>query len=432
MTRDGAAQPPADEGRSAVALRSTTAPDDWAALTVRMVWSALQTVLPWWVGSRVVALLGLAVSRSGWDSPGDSYIGTQGEVGSYHVWDVGFFLTIADRGYGATWSKGTPAFMPLMPAVMHYGGDLIGGHPLVAGAIAANLGTLIAGTSLYLLVRMGIVPARPGSHWAGVYSVAFLLLSPFGLPLFNAYTETLLLAAALPAWIAARREVWWLAGPLASVAVLARVTGLSVAFGIGVMWLISQWSSRARVRGRPWWLSWAARARQLAVPSVVWVLLPLATYAGWLAYLHAITGQWDAITSAQDRIWNRQVVFPWVGLARSIEQLGSPFYGHVMIREVAATLFVGVIVGLLIWRRMWPETAFAASTWLVLTSNSLWIGGSLRAITTMFPFWMLVGFGAAALARRRNGHSWITVSLMLCGLGLFWSELLLSQLAFIF
>jgi hypothetical protein len=276
---------------------------------------------------------------------------------------------------------------------------------------------------------MGLVRGRPGGHWAGVYSVAFLLMSPFGLPLFNAYTEPVLLALALPAWIAARRNVWWLAGLLASAAVLTRVTGLSVAFGVGVWWLLSRWPVGGSARQASSWGRWT---RRLLAPSLGWVLLPLACYLGWLAYLRSITGRWDSIVSAQDRIWNRQVVAPWTGLVRSLAEWDAPGYGYVMRREVSATLFLGVVVVLLAWKRMWPELAFAASAWLVLTSNSLWIGGGMRAVTVMFPLWMLVGTGASAVARRRNGHAWLAVTLTLCGLGLFWFEMLLSQIAFIF
>lgn len=420
--------PPVPPSRSE-ATTSGTEPAGWPPLGLRAVGAALVAVLPWWLGSRVVALLGLWASRSGWDSPGDTYLGTPHEVGTYHVWDVGFFVDIAEHGSGSTWRSGTPAFMPLMPMVMRWFGAVIGDRPLLAGAIVANGAALVAATALYLLVRMGLTPSRPGSHWAGTYSVAFLLLSPFGLPLFNAYTEPLLLAVALPAWITARHQTWWLAGLLASVGVMARVTGLSVAFGIGVMWLISRWSPGAGGRAGSSWWRWL---RDCVHPTLGWVLLPLVSYGAWWAYLHHVTGRWDAVTAAQEEVWNREVVWPWEGFLRSVADLDSPWYGHVMIREMAATLFIGVIVALLIGRRMWPELALAASAWLVLTSTSLWIGGGMRAITALFPFWMLVGTAAAAVARRRNGHAWIAVLLGLSGLALFWSELLLSQIAFIF
>jgi hypothetical protein len=46
---------------------------------------------------------------------------------------------------------------------------------------------------------------------------------------------------------------------------------------------------------------------------------------------------------------------------------------------------------------------------------------------------MLLGTGAAALARRfRNGHVWLITALALTGFGLFWFEMLLAQIAFLF
>ena len=58
--------------------------------------------------------------------------------------------------------------------------------------------------ALYILVRMGARPHEPLSSRTATLAAAFFLVSPLGPPLFLAYTEPLLLALVLPAWIAAR------------------------------------------------------------------------------------------------------------------------------------------------------------------------------------------------------------------------------------
>ncbi|WP_111766343.1 hypothetical protein [Nakamurella deserti] len=411
--------PPGVRGTSE---RSTAHSPDWPPLTLRVALQAVVTVLPWWIGSRLVAGLALLAAEHGWTAPGMS-----GEP-RYGVWDVGWFLHIAQYGYGfvdAETAYGAPAFMPLMPFVMRWGGVLTG-SPLLAGGIAANVGALIGAAALYHLTRMGLVRGRPGSHLAGVFAAAFLLMSPFGLPLFLAYTEPLLLAVAVPAWIAARRQVWWLAGVLASVGVLARVTGVSVGFGIGVMWLIACWP-RDGARGRAAVARWL---RRLLSVQLLWVVLPLLTYLAWTVRLYQLTGRWDAVAYAQRTMWFREVVPPWEGLRNTVDAFDAPL-GYIMKREFAATLVVVVLVVVLLWRRMWPESAFVGSACLVLLCSSLW-GSSIRGLTVMFPFWMLVGGAAAWLAGRgRNGSGWVWMVLALLTLGLFWVELLIANGAFV-
>jgi hypothetical protein len=155
------------------------------------------------------------------------------------------------------------------------------------------------------------------------------------------------------------------------------------------------------------------------------VVLPLVTYAWWTFRLYQITGRWDATAYAQRTIWNREVVPPWVGFINTIDAFDGPL-GHVMARELVATLLVLAITIVIGLRRMWPELAFAGSACLVLMCSSLW-GSSIRALTVLFPLWMFVGLMCQRVARRRDGSSWIAVALVLCGLGLFWCELLIAN-----
>src|SRR5690242_3494596 len=119
--------------------RRTEEPAAWPPLTWTKVRAAFLTVLPWWVGSRLLCLAGLMAARAGWGTPG--MVGPD----TYFVWDDGWYLHIAEHGYGYAeddHKSGAPAFMPMLPFIMRWGGLLVGGHPAVAGAIAANVGAL--------------------------------------------------------------------------------------------------------------------------------------------------------------------------------------------------------------------------------------------------------------------------------------------------
>jgi hypothetical protein len=409
--------------RSKRSLSRHEPPAGYPKIGRRDVFEAVAAVFPWWVGSRILCLLGLLAARAGYAGPGMEGPDT------YDVWDVGWYLHIAKSGYAYTdplTADGAPAFLPLMPFVMRWGGVLLGGHPLVAGGIAANAAALVAAASLFLLMRMGLRPGRPLSRQAALIGTSIFLISPFGLPLFLAYTEPLLLAFALPAWIAARHRIWWMAGSLASVAVLSRVTGISYAFGIGVMFLVYAWPSGCSPRTALSWWQWA---KQVLRPSFLWILLPLGVLLWWNFRLYQLTGRPDAVTHAEATSWNREIVAPWTGFMNSTEVLTRGGDNTVLL-EITATLIilaVSVVVGVL---RMWPEMALTASAVLVLMSNSIW-ASSLRAITVIFPFWMLVALVGNRIAQVKNGLSWLVVFLCLSGLGLFWCELLIANNIFV-
>jgi Mannosyltransferase (PIG-V) len=165
-----------------------------------------------WAGSRVVLLLislGALASQHG-----TSWLGL------WQLWDWDRYLTIAQYGYtsgkGPAYDSDIVAFFPGYPLLLravHFvvrnwvvSGLLIS---LVAGAVACiALSRLAAFEWRARLPHDDDHGASDGSGRAAVTAVLLLVCAPAAIFLAAGYTESLFLALAIPAWLAARRRHW--------------------------------------------------------------------------------------------------------------------------------------------------------------------------------------------------------------------------------
>jgi hypothetical protein len=253
-----------------------------------------------WGLSRVVMIvISLAAVASGY---GTSWLNV------WQRWDWDRYLTIAEYGYtsgkGPAYDSNIVAFFPGYPLVLravHLGvrnwvvsGLLIS---LVAGAVACiALARLTEFEWHARRVRSGNhgaagEPGRDGSGRAAVTAVLLLVSAPAAVFLAAGYTESLFLALGIPAWLAARRRRWVLAGVLTALAGTVRIDGAFEAAGIAVMFAAS------RPKARDW-------ARSAAL------VLPLAAIGGYMAYLKDITDDWLAWFHAEQQGWQRRLTNP--------------------------------------------------------------------------------------------------------------------------
>jgi hypothetical protein len=216
-------------------------------------------------------------------------------LGLWQRWDWERYLTIAEYGYtsgkGPAYDSNIVAFFPGYPVVLRavhlvvrnwvVSGLLIS---LVAGAVACV--ALARLTQLEQRDRSGAESGR-----AAVTAVLVLVCAPAAVFLAAGYTESLFLALAVPAWLAARSRRWILAGVLTALAAAVRIDGAFEAAGIAVMFLLS------RPKARDW-----ARSPALALPA--------AAIGGYFAYLNDIAGDWLAWFRAEKDGWSRQLTNP--------------------------------------------------------------------------------------------------------------------------
>ncbi|MEU8892416.1 hypothetical protein [Streptomyces sp. NPDC048442] len=226
-------------------------------------------------------------------------------------------------------------------------------------------------------------------------SVLFLLLSPCAVFLAAGYTEALFLALALPAWLAAQRHQWLLAGVLTALATTVRISGLFFAAAIGVHFLITAWKARTARAWRP----------------LPWTLLPALPAFLYSAYLHAHTGDWMAWQHAQERGWYREFHAPWEAWRTTwqaaFEGAYSTGYAYMWQAELLAMVVGLVLLGVLIGLRRWPEAVYMGlSLWALGTSY--WFTSVPRATLLWWPLWTLLA--AWSLRRPRIKTAYVAVA----------------------
>ncbi|MEV6173812.1 mannosyltransferase family protein [Streptomyces sp. NPDC051954] len=290
-------------------------------------------------------------------------------------WDWAHYQHIAEYGYFGSFPGNDPAsdnrvaFFPGFPFALR------AVHTVIADWTAAGLViSLVSGAvAVVALARIAGLGRTDGAR-AGQRAVAFLLLSPAAVFLAAGYTESLFLAFALPAWLAAKNRNWLLAGLLGAAATTTRVSGLFLAAAIAVEFLTARDGHRGTRRLRA--LSWCA--------------LPAVPAAAYTVYLHAHTGDWLAWKHAQERGWYRDFHSPAEALRNTwrnaFDHLQNTGYAWEFQLELAAMATGLLLLALLLYRRRWPEAVFIAlNLWALGTSY--WYLSVPRATLLWWPLW---------------------------------------------
>jgi hypothetical protein len=280
-------------------------------------------------------------------------------------WDADLLITIAEHGYGGDPSgepdKGLPAFFPGMPLMLR------AVHLFVANwTLAGLLISFVAGAvAMVALARLAEFEGPPGTGWRAVLA---LLLWPMSVFLFAGYSESLFLAFAIPAWLAARQGRWALAAALAAGASCMRITGLFLALAL----IVEFFTKRHAVRQAGW----------LVLPFV-----PLVLYS---AYHHARSGDWLAWNHAQEAGWGRHLVWPWESLITTWNSaLGEGRFAWAFRLEIAgAVVGIGLVLVLLYLRR-WSEFVYVGLQVGALVCSAYYLSIP-RSALLWWPLFLLI------------------------------------------
>jgi len=244
----------------------------WCRLPESVRWGATLFVvvrmLFWLWGGLLMSLLPLPLLGPMYQPVVPAPPGIPGwALSPWNRWDVFWFTRIAVQGYGI--ADGRSAFAPLFPLLIGLLGRLLGGQYLIAAFLVSDVCCL---GSLILLCEIAQRDVQRGRR-----AVAALLLYPFVFFLFVPYSESLLLLLTLAMFLAARAGRWWLVGLCGALAVLTKVTAITML--VPVAWEL--WERRQS--DSLWNGLWLAL---LPLAQVGWVMVQSLVFGtrGWLDF----------------------------------------------------------------------------------------------------------------------------------------------------
>lgn len=329
-----------------------------------------------WLASRVaVAVLTLI---GAWRVSGAS---AEGFLQRWDRWDVGLVRKVAESGYAGYPQdypdRGIEAVFPGAPLVLR-AVHLVVPDWTAAGLLVSLLAGAVASVALGRLAALeGVPPSR---------AVLYLVLSPYAVFLFAGYSEALFLAFALWGWLMARQDRWVAASLLVAGAATVRISGLFLACGLVVHYLVVH---RGRVR---------RDAAALAAPFL--------TIAAYFGYLWVLTGDWLRWSHAQTEGWGRELTAPWQALRTTVDAARTPGmpaeYAWSFRAEIFAVLVGLLLVAVLLARRRWGEATYIALSVTALATSTFYLSVG-RATLLWWPLFLLL----AAAAQRRP---WVHVA----------------------
>lgn len=309
-----------------------------------------------------------------------------GLLSSWNHWDAQRFVEVAQYGYQTT--DYTP-FFPLLPLLIK-GGALIFGNQgfLAIGMVVSNAALLGALFVLYQLAADAL-----GEH-VGRRALLYLCIFPTAFFFFAAYNESLFLLLTCSAFLAMRRQKWWLAGLLGLLAALTRSAGVMLA----LPYLYEVWASRAlpvdQQEPTPGWKQlWALLPKALPV-----LLIPLGT-GGYCVYCWLAFGSPLSFALVQSN-WGRVTTWPWTGIIDALIELfyvqpfGSFIEAHLLL-DMAAT-FGFIALAIVCWRKLRPSYAIWISLLVLymLISPALnqhdMLQSNQRFVLEMFPGFLIL------------------------------------------
>lgn len=298
-------------------------------------------------------------------------------------YDACWYVFIAVHGYHGPigpYGDMRANFFPLFPALMT-AVTLVARTPLLAGLIVSNASYLVFLVLLWKIVRL---------DWnadVARRAIWIYLLFPSTFFLSGAYSESVLLAVAAGALLAARRRYWATAGLLAALATLTRPVGI-----VAVVPLVAEYIAMHRTSADD------TRSRIVLLQILAPALLAMA---GYLAFSAAAFGDPLATFAGQAAI-RGPMAAPWqpfIDLWHAGPRWHS--YDNSIVDAVLALFAIAAIPA--IYARVRPSYA-----WYALLIVLIPLSGSLMSFNRL----LLPSFPHAILLARLTKRPWAIAALL--------------------
>jgi hypothetical protein len=291
-------------------------------------------------------------------------------------WDAEHYIGIATTGYSGT----EPAFFPLYPLLIWFGGKLTGNH-LLAGLFISNAASFFALLYLYKLVEHEF--NRQVAH----RSIFYVSIFPTAIFFSAVYTESLFLCLSVASFYYIRGRRWVLAGVFGFLAALTRVEGVLMAVPFLIEWGIALYESRGE------WFKWPVDT--VVKPLIGIALMPLGL-ASYMAYLWVLRGDPLYFSHVQAH-WDRYLAPPWVSFEHSIRMITGNYAPQTVADQLLEVTFTVLMLAVLVlgFRRLRPSyIAYMAISILVPLSTSS-LMSMPRFALVLFPMFVLFGLWGA-------------------------------------
>ena len=317
-----------------------------------------------------------------------------GALALWNNWDAPHYLDIArdgyvDEGVAERWI----VFLPLYPWLVRLFA-LAARDELLAAFFVSSLASVAAALLLYRLA------ALDDTERVARASVFFMLAFPTAYFLHIGYTESLFLALALGAFLAARRRVWWAAGVLGALASLTRLNGLLLVPALAFEALAEYRESGRRFRREWLWVGFAA--------------------LGFVCYLGInlkVQGHPFAFMEMQERHWQKTLAWPWAGVVSTLGNTLRRQPSEAQMVGWQELFFLALGLGCTAWCWLRWRTSYAvwmSLNWLLFASTKFLLSVP-RYTLVMFPVYVIFARAAAA----RPAWGWVITVWSLLFMALF-------------
>jgi Mannosyltransferase (PIG-V) len=268
------------------------------------------------VASRIVVLFAALVAEYLIPRNPGLNPGAEGPIlRSLTSWDGWYYLGIVANGYQADPVAGAysnVAFPPLYPALVKL---LSFPFPSSAGIVAILVSNVAFLLALGLMVRLG---TRYVGRRRAALAAGLIVIYPFASAFAMAYTESLFLLVMLAAFLAAERGHRAWAGIFFALTVACRIQGVALILPLAILMLRQD--------------GWRPKA------SMLWLVLgPLAAVA-FLAYIAGVTGSSTAFLDAQ-QAWGRTGIGS-AEAGKTIATGFTPYQGALLFTLLATTFLL--------------------------------------------------------------------------------------------